>query len=660
MGYKKNPFNSDKGNKIVNEIFDLMFIPEEHNPNKLEIEDKQRQVRFYRGNIINIVNKMRKFVTGYQQIPLSESHSSGINVCPHCMRRDFIWHWEVVDGGHYNNPSRWNKTVAPGVWKGSGVGEQNRYCFVLRYRCNHVTTCQKCHTTVRDDNHSINSCLNCGNTEKDPSHENALIRAGCGKESYAPHFIREYKMENNIPQGFEYAMGVIEMNRKIQIGRVVKQGTLSAYELDFSSRPSNGEIVTTFNQIKRYTPKVIFTYAAQGHTTTNEYPLSELNFALSKQLKKRCKRGKMRHGSYAHPTEGFYLVTSEGDPRLECPSCGATDSPTITELSNVYYRPRVMKIMNPQSLGGESMSGLTYKGKPVYNIYLESSVNDEYKLLLPLPQINTLRPIPEKPEIQETSIGFMPCPNDVGMDVMTEEIIENANEQLQNAQAELDAALQEKFGLGPADAQTSKGFTFLVAEGKSRNAKMDMQSRKWIDYSPDCKSYRGKDGGLLSSPRSYARWNHIPTYADPDSTYNDYLGPNPETHIVMDWLKVSQNISVFVESPIPYHTTNQVGEIINEDIGKKTVIMECLTCKGAVKADGILNYRISKGQVAPNGEAIGSFPQKVIDAEIAYEQQYPLKNTRGDPVPVAWGIIASGDHNGKEMLENPARRIRID
>ena len=55
MGYNKNPFNSANGMDIVEKIFDLMFIPEEHNPNKIEKENKQRQVLFYRGNIINIV-----------------------------------------------------------------------------------------------------------------------------------------------------------------------------------------------------------------------------------------------------------------------------------------------------------------------------------------------------------------------------------------------------------------------------------------------------------------------------------------------------------------------------------------------------------------------------------------------------------------------------
>tara|TARA_R110002012_G_scaffold75574_6_gene190946 strand:- start:3799 stop:5781 length:1983 start_codon:yes stop_codon:yes gene_type:complete len=660
MGYKKNPFNSAKGREIVDNIFDLMFIPEEHNPNKIEKEDKQRQVLFYKGNIINIVNKMRKFVTGYQQIPISESGSSGIHVCPHCRRRDFIWHWDVVDGGHYNNPDHWNDTVEPGLWKGKMMGEKDRYCFVLRYRCNNVTTCQKCHTTVRDDTHSINSCPNCGNTEKDPSNPNALVRAGCGEESYSSHFVREYTMRNNIPSKFDEAMGAIQRNRQIRVGRKIMEGKLSGYEIKHDNRPNNGEIVTTFQQIKRYTPSVIFTYSAQDEVIESEYPLSELNYAFSKQLIKRCKLGKMDKGVYYHPQTPYLLKDNRGDPLPSCPYCGAEDSPTVLEIPGLYYTPRVMKLMNPQPLSSESMSGLTYRGQPVYNLYLESSVNDEYKLLLPLPQMNTLRPIPEEPTIQQTSIGFSPCPNDVGMGVMVEDILNNANEKLQNAQKELSGAMKEKFGLGPADAQTSNGFTYLIAEGRSRSAKLDSLSGKWIDYSPDCKSYRSKEGATLTTPRSYPRWNHVPTYADPTSTHNKYLGPNPETHIVMDWLRVSQNVSVFVASPIPYHTTQQVGEIINDDIGKRTSIMECLTCKGAVKANGIMNYRISTGQLAPDGSVLGNFPQAVIDAELKYENNYPLENNRGQPMPIAWGIIASGDHNGKKMLENPSRRIRID
>ena len=116
MPYRRNPFGSSEGNKIVDEIFDLMFISEDAQANLIEKENLQRQVRYYRGNIINIVNKMRKFVDGYQQVPIAESNSSGIHICPHCSRRDFIYHWETVDGGHYSNPNNWNNSANFSGW----------------------------------------------------------------------------------------------------------------------------------------------------------------------------------------------------------------------------------------------------------------------------------------------------------------------------------------------------------------------------------------------------------------------------------------------------------------------------------------------------------------------------------------------------------------
>jgi len=79
MGYKKNPFNSPQGQELMKDIFNLMFISPERKPSQIESENKQRQISHYKGNIINIVNKMRKFVVGYQQVTLSESQSSGIH-----------------------------------------------------------------------------------------------------------------------------------------------------------------------------------------------------------------------------------------------------------------------------------------------------------------------------------------------------------------------------------------------------------------------------------------------------------------------------------------------------------------------------------------------------------------------------------------------------
>ena len=42
-----------------------------------------------------------------------------------------------------------------------------------------------------------------------------------------------------------------------------------------------------------------------------------------------------------------------------------------------------MKIMNPQPLSGEARMPYPFEGKPVYGIYLESTVDSDFKILLP-------------------------------------------------------------------------------------------------------------------------------------------------------------------------------------------------------------------------------------------------------------------------------------
>ena len=654
MPYRKNPFGSSAGNELVEEIFNLMFVTNEAQPSKLEIENKARQVKFYRGNIVNMANKMRKFVSGYQQVPISQSSSSGIHVCPHCNRRDFIYFWEVVDGGHYNNPDHWNDTVQPGEWKKGTFDKKGRYCFALRYRCNNVTTCNSCHTTFNDPTHKIKNCPNCADSSK-------ISHVGCGEESYGVSYIKEATLSDNFPTSYADYLGVKQRNRQVRVSREkVVQGKLTGYELFIPSLPPPGEVIRTFGQVERHTPYVQFTYTdnASGKQKKTNYPVSEMNYALSRDSLRRCKRGKFQHGGYSHEGRPYYL--KQGDRKLDaCPACGAKDSPTVEEVPNVYYTPQTMKIMNPQPLSGEARMPYPFEGKPVYGIYLESTVDSDFKILLPLPMAKSLKPIPAKPTVSTTGRASKVCPNDVGLGLIANEQIDNANEQLQKAQEKLEGALKEQFGIGPADCQSGEGFTYLVAEGRSRKAYLDKMAGKWIDQSPECTSYRAKDGATLKSPRTYPRWNYVPRYADPTSTENSYLGPNPNTHTVMDWHRSSNNVAVFIDSPTEYHAVKEIAQIRDEDVGKTTLIFECLTCKGAVDKGGMLEYRVSTGEANSDGTAKGNFPQKVLDAELEYQSKFPLKDKKGNPVVVAWGIT-TGNQNGKEMLENPARKIRID
>ena len=376
MPYKKNPFNSDKGKELMKDIFNLMFISPEGRPSEVESEDKDRQISHYKGNIVNIVNKMRKFVVGYQQVPISESSSSGLLVCPHCKRRDPIWMWETVDAGHYSNPNNWLSSVAPAMWKEGDASMTQRYQFVVRYRCNHVTTCLDCDTSIAG--HGTTKCPTCDSSN--------LAKVGCGKESYACHFIREFTADDNHPQSRTEASGAVERNRKVRNPndrRQTASGRLTGFEF-VHNQIEDGKYVTSWDDIKYHTPSVKFTYThtGWGSEETRTYPLSELNYAISKEQLKTCYDGKLlSNGNLAHQNEEFFLRDRyNGRPLDECPSCGATDYPPIFDITGVYYRPERMLIRNPQPLSGATGSGGTYGGRPVYTMYLESSADPCFQI----------------------------------------------------------------------------------------------------------------------------------------------------------------------------------------------------------------------------------------------------------------------------------------
>ncbi len=654
MGYSDNPFNSPQGQELTKQIFNLMFVEPEGKPSKIEVTDKARQVNHYRGNIVNIVNKMRKFVKGYEQVLISEANSSGIHICPHCQRRDAIWMWETVDAGHYSSPAEWLSSVTLTRWNMGNADEKGRYQFVVRYRCNNVTTCNKCHLTVAGHNDTCRDG-NCGSSD--------VSQVGCGEESYATHFIREYTADDNHPQNQGEQTGAIDRNREIRVRRDFYTGQVSGYEYHHTQVP-DGKVVKTWEDIKQYLPYVRFTYThvLTGNTKTEDYPVSELNYAVSKQSLVKCVMSKTLPGGTNSHGGRIFKLEAYGEPLDACPRCGATDFPPLQEVPNLYYRPQPMKIMNSQPLTADTAVGGTFKRKPVYTLYLESPAADSYKLILPLPQVMTLNPILNEAQVSTLSMSKNTCPNDVGAGVDEEQAIEKANEELRIKQEEMvQQAMTLSADSTEADAQTNTGFTFDVCEGRSHTAYYDFSISKWIDDSPPCKSYR-KDGTTLSQSREYPRWSEIPSYsphAKPNTFFNEYLGPNPSTHFICDWIKANQVLAAYAAMPPVYHTVDKIGERIDEDLGLIFEVFECETCKGIVEQGGIIPFRQSLGQCDEHGKSINNFPQIVLDAEIEYQNSFPLVNNKGEPTPTAWGVEASSEHNGKKMLLNPDINIRI-
>ena len=646
MGWKQNKFDSDKGQEYIGKIFDMIFAEPMFESNKIETEDLDRQVNHFKNNMLSIVNLMKKFVVGYSEVPMSEAVSSGIQICPHCRRRDFIWNWDILDVGHYASPEDWVSSVEPKEWKLGLSHEKDRYLFMARYKCNHVTTCNKCKATT------IGHHSKCGNTKECNSTD--VVKVGCNKESYGKHFIREYKAENNHPTNLKARQNVVLNNKTVKNPanrKERKEGEIIGYEY-VRKRPLKGTTILDYEDAEKYMPYVKFTYGAtfdDGKLVTKEvkYPLSELNFALSKERVKVCRNGlnNCHQGSPKELSEGrdvctsqHYRVGSNGFLRKNGGRCGASMPPTIVE-ENFYYYPSLMSIMAEQPLGRAAMSGRTKNGEPVYFIHLQSPVeNSDYKILLPLPMIESLGKIPESPEPIINASSPPSCPNDVGMATMLEDLTKTAKESMEDTKSQLSEQLKKYMDLGPADGNTSQGFSFVICEGRSRHA--ILEDGNWIDKSPKCEV----DG------KTYARWNQVPNYADPDSTETEYLGPNPNSHFVQDWLKASDQIVSFVTSPPVYHYVGGIGEMVRETEGVIIDIMECETCKGIVEAKGIIPYRSNLNQCDENGVAINGFSQEVLDAEINYQASYPMENEKGEVVPTAWGIIATQNHDGKDML----------
>jgi|MDTC01.2.fsa_nt_gb hypothetical protein len=674
MVYEDNPFNSSQGQNLLHQIFDLMFVAPAKDPEKIEGTDKIKQVTYYRSNIVNIVQKMRKFVMGYQQVVLSETEGSGLLVCPHCYRRDAIWNWETVDAGHYASPAAWLSSVELTEWEQGGANEKNRWLFMVRYRCNHVTTCNKCHQTWKG--HGLDECPKCG--EKD------LSKVGCGEESFGKHFIRLYEGDDNIPQDADAGgTGAIERNLEIKDPndrRKRLDGEVTGYEFVHEELPDY-KIVKDWDEVLEYTPKIRFTIShPDGPSKTIDCPISELSFAVSKQNQVQCVGGirtnKGGREKKAHPRNVVRLITARRDPPnpFKCPgpsrsqckhgeypiACGATDfDPPLQEIYNVFYRPYPMKIMNSQPLSAEAAGG-TFRGKPVFNLYLESPVADAFKLVVPVPTEFSLNKIPRKPQVQSSQSAPPKCPNDVGGNLAAKEIMEELAEELEESLEELRKQAVENISgldLTDADCCTAPGYTFDVCEGRSRKAYKN-EKDVWIDDSPPCYSYiDNKTGETTSQMREYARWSEIPQYAGGDG--KQYLGPNPNVQLIQDWLKSTKQLkSASLASPV-YHYVDVIAERIDVDLGTKMVVFECKTCKNIVEAGGIIPYRQNNGQCDENGLALDNFSQAVLDAEIEYQNEYPMENDLGEPCPTAWGIDASGDHQGKKMLANPNLNIKI-
>ena len=275
--------------------------------------------------------------------------------------------------------------------------------------------------------------------------------------------------------------------------------------------------------------------------------------------------------------------------------------------------------------------------------------------------------------------GYVVCVKSESGDTVTVSGIEAAENGKVGWTLKLEKKQLDYFSTGLGES--GPNFTYAVCEGRS-NAAFKWQG-KWVDCSQPCVSYRAQDGTTLKTARQYPRFNQYPQWyceayesqdwqrvkdnliraaPSPDpaglQVGESYLWMDELSHLIMDPLRYGPIVDGALSNVMSYHTVKTISEEINLDIGSKTVIMECQTCKRAYQAGGIERSRQSEGFVNSNGETTAPFiyPQKVFDLEMEYQDKFGMNIL---DKPIAWGVIADKNHNGKKMLSNPTQ-IRID
>lgn len=229
-------------------------------------------------------------------------------------------------------------------------------------------------------------------------------------------------------------------------------------------------------------------------------------------------------------------------------------------------------------------------------------------------------------------------------------------------------------GLG----ESGPNFTYAVCEGRSKAA--FKWNGKWVDASPPCKSFRAQDGTNLKKARQYPRFNQYPDwyweafesdewkYAQnaliQNSNYQpedpagfevgEYLWMDELSHLIMDPIRYGPIMEQAVNDLQTYHATKVIAQEIDLDLGSKTSINECQTCKSAYTLGGIEKARMADGFVTAAGVVKIPFlyPQEVYDAEVEYQKQFGMNQI---DKPIAWGV----EGRGKDMVSNPTQ-IRID
>jgi len=248
--YEDYPFFSAKGQQIMLDIFNGIYQTDPNDATTIQDADEKQMVSHFMKNKPGIVFNIRKFLSSYSPVNPDQSYDSGIYICDPsmggCGRRDFIYNWEFVDFGVYGNMKTWRGNVD--LLKNTMNG-QSGFLVMTRVRCNPYVVCKDCGEQWATQQSGAGVCIYCNSSN--------VEKRGCGKESYAKHFVKEQNVSNLQAE----TQDMVESQKYVM--QIQSKGTTSkldngkpfAYRLTYSS-PAYDRQINSFEEACEYIPNL--------------------------------------------------------------------------------------------------------------------------------------------------------------------------------------------------------------------------------------------------------------------------------------------------------------------------------------------------------------------------------------------------------------------
>ena len=472
MGYEDNAFNSSAGIELLKQNFRLVFAPSNEDPTQIESKNLRVITKHFVDNTAQIINNIKRFAKGYTPIAPADAFESGIYVCPHCLRRDWMWLWDFKDMGYWDGSPISTGNLNFKTTTGLRDFRRNTYPTIVQVNCNDVYYCSECSITHLKKG----SCRKCGVSTK---------KVGCGKDSYTVHFtppIDEETYETTRKTAYKTtgATNVRYNLAKDSQKTGSAKGIVTAFEYKNKNNDSHfdndqtgysgnyGTDYKNFADKRKGIPQLLVGYSSPALTKTNNqqtmgmprignYPISPMRMMMADPpTRYRCthrSHWRMGSGSGWNSRNSYQMLYRPLGESYWCdsvdPATGRQHGIKYLQIDNAFNHSDMMecRITSPNPLPPEAVQPKQFGGKPIYRLTLQYENNTSYKPSwtsygsnesysksnwgekfgkglsrttqnsLYLPMAFTLMPIPENiTEIDFSPGGIEPCPNDPALE----------------------------------------------------------------------------------------------------------------------------------------------------------------------------------------------------------------------------------------------------